>query len=98
MLKAGAPKILVYTLTKNAACKVYEMLSKSVHNKQCVGMYHASLTPATKMHIHAEFQKNGTLHCLVSTIAFGMVLYTLILIKVYFKSFSHNYREWIFRI
>ena len=48
MLKTGAPKMLIYTLTKNAACKVYELLSKSVHNKQCVGMYHASLSPATK--------------------------------------------------
>ena len=73
MLKTGAPKMLIYTLTKNAACKVYELLSKSVHNKQCVGMYHASLSPATKAYMHTEFQKNGTLRCLISTIAFGMV-------------------------
>lgn len=73
MLKIGAPKILIYTLTKNSACKVYEMLSKSVHSTQCVTMYHASLTPATKRHIHSEFQKDGALRCLVSTIAFGMV-------------------------
>lgn len=73
MLKTGAPKMLIYTLTKNAACKVYDMLSKSVHSSQCVSMYHASLTPATKTHMHSEFQKNGTLRCLVSTIAFGMV-------------------------
>lgn len=73
MLKSSGPKMIIYTLTKNAACKVYEMLSKSVHSKQCVGMYHASLTPATKTHIYEEFQKNGTLRCLVSTIAFGMV-------------------------
>ena len=55
MLKTGAPKMLIYTLTKNAACKVYELLSKSVHNKQCVGMYHASLSPATKAYMHTEF-------------------------------------------
>ena len=72
MLKAGAPKTIIYTLTKNSACKVYEMLRKSVHNSHCVSMYHASLTPATKAHVHSEFQK-GTLRCLVSTVAFGMV-------------------------
>jgi superfamily II DNA helicase RecQ len=59
MLKTGAPKMLIYTLTKNAACKVYEMLSKSVHDKECIGMYHASLTSATKAHIHMEFREMG---------------------------------------
>lgn len=74
MLKTPAPpKMLIYTLTKNTACKVYEILYKSVNNSKCVSMYHASLTPATKAHIHSEFQKDGTLQCLVSTIAFGMV-------------------------
>ncbi len=72
MLKTRAPKILVYTLTKNVTCKVYDVLSKAIQNKHCVSMYHASLTPATKSHIHMAFQ-SGTLRCLVSTIAFGMV-------------------------
>lgn len=71
MLKTRAPKILVYTLTKNVTCKVYDVLSKAIQNKHCVSMYHASLTPATKSHIHMAFQ-SGTLRCLVSTIAFGM--------------------------
>ena len=69
----GAPKMLVYTQTKNAACKVYEMLSKSVQNKEYVNMYHASLTPATRTYIHNTFKQNGSLRCLVSTVAFRMV-------------------------
>ena len=71
MLGAGAcPKTIVYTLTKNRTCKVYEALSKVAREK--VGLYHASLTKETKSQTHAGF-KNGTIQCLVSTIAFGMV-------------------------
>ena len=74
MLQAGATKMLVYAQTKNAACKVYEMLSKSVQNKRSVSMYHASLTPATKKQLHADFRHDsGDLQCLVTTVAFGMV-------------------------
>ena len=73
MLKlAGAPKIIIYTLTKNNACKVHKILSRAV-NSTCVRVFHGSFTQATKNHIHSEFQKDGAVRCLVSTIAFGMV-------------------------
>ena len=71
ILGAGAcPKTIVYTLTKNTACKVYDMLSQAA--RESLGLYHASLTKETKCQTHEKF-KNGSIRCLVSTIAFGMV-------------------------
>ena len=36
-------------------------------------MYHASLTGETKSHCQREFMKDGSIRCLVATVAFGMV-------------------------
>ena len=62
------PKTLIFTKTKNAACKLFCFLSVLLSG--CVSMYHASLTGETKSHCQREFMKDGSL---VATVAFGMV-------------------------
>ncbi len=71
------PKILLFVQTKNMACKVYTSLISAAFSNSYVGMYHASLTNYTKERIRADFQGNTKLRCLVATVAFGMVGYTL---------------------
>ena len=68
------PKIIVYVLTKNMACKLYHFFKSSSSNKQSVGIYHASLTQAFKSSIYQEFSSStSSIRCLVATVAFGMV-------------------------
>ena len=68
--------MIVFTQTKNAAVKVYDMLSKASNKRHYVGMYHASLTPQTKSFAQQQFQTNESeLRCLVAMVAFGMVGY-----------------------
>ena len=74
--------MIVFTQTKNAAVKVYDMLRKASNKRHYVGMYHA-LTPQTKSFAQQQFQTNESeLRCLVATVAFGMVGY-------YFVNFRH---------
>ena len=73
-LPSSVPKTLIFTQTKNIACKIYAWLSQCAGTKTYVNMYHASLTHTTKAHIQEEFSSPNTrLRCLVSTVAFGMV-------------------------
>ena len=75
-LPSSVPKTLIFTQTKNIACKLYAWLSQCAATKTCVNMYHASLTHTTKAHIQEEFSSpHASLRCLVSTVAFGMVLF-----------------------
>lgn len=67
------PKTLIFTRTKNVACKLYKWLSQSAAEKQYVSMYHASLTTTTKTYLQEKFRKQSNLRCLIATIAFGMV-------------------------
>ena len=68
------PKIIVYVLTKNMACKVYHFLKGSSANKQSVGVYHADLTASFKSSVYQEFSRpTSHIRCLVATVAFGMV-------------------------
>ena len=70
---SSIPKTLIFTTTKNIACRVYSFLSSAAANRQYIGMYHASLTNETKQQLRLEFAGQTTLRCLVATIAFGMV-------------------------
>ena len=73
----SVPKTLIFTQNKNIACKLYVWLSQCAATKTCVNMYHASLTHTTKAHIQEEFSSaHASLRCLVSTVAFGMVLFS----------------------
>lgn len=68
------PKTIVYTLTKNDACRVFAFLKSAARDKKCIGMYHANLTESTKTSVFNEFsQPSSRMRCLVATIAFGMV-------------------------
>ena len=82
---AGMPKTLIFTQTKNTACKVFCLLSNSASKKECVGMYHASLTHETKAYCQREFSENGSVRCLVATVAFGMVCIDLEVYKILFN-------------
>ena len=74
LLPSSVPKTLIFTQTKNIACKMYGWLSQCAATKTCVNMYHASLTHTTKTLIQEEFSSpQADLRCLVSTVAFGMV-------------------------
>ena len=69
-----APKMIIYTQTKDVTCKVFSHLRKSAPKKHWIGMYHASLTEKTKIFMQRQFQNNESqLRCLVATIVFGMV-------------------------
>lgn len=73
-LPDSIPKTLVFTQTKNLACKVYRTLHQSAINKDYVGMYHADQTKQTKSLMQQAFSgAHSSMRCLVATIAFGMV-------------------------
>ena len=59
-------------------------------------MYHASLTSETKSYCQHEFAKEGSIRCLVATVAFGMV--SIITISVGVVFISYPFREWILEI
>ena len=65
------PKTIVFATT-NVVCRCYAMLSKRAVQRKYVGMFHASMAPMTKATRVVDFT-NGTIRCLVSTVAFGMV-------------------------
>lgn len=67
------PKTLIFAQKKAVACKLFFFLSNSAAKREFVGMYHASLTHETKFHYQREFTKQGSVRCLVATVAFGMV-------------------------
>lgn len=67
------PKTIIFTQTKNAACKVYSFLRSLAFKREYVDMYHASLTKCTKSSVQERFSGNTSLRCLVATVAFGMV-------------------------
>ena len=67
------PKTLIFVQTKNTGCKLYNWLSQCASSKRSVGLYHASLTQATKSHLQDMFKQQSGLRCLVATVAFGMV-------------------------
>ena len=70
--------MIVYVHTKDVAWKVYHFLQGASATQCYVGMYHASLTQHTKSSIYCEFRSTtSSLRCLVATVAFGMVRYTL---------------------
>ena len=48
-------------------------------------MYHASLTHETKAHCQREFSENGSVRCLVATVAFGMVCIDLEVYEILFN-------------
>ena len=71
---SSLPKTLIFCRTKDAAVNVYRLLINSAHYKECVGMFHASLTQDTKTTTVENFQsRNSPLWFLVATVAFGMV-------------------------
>lgn len=67
------PKTLIFVRTKNDGCKLYGWLAECASHKRLVGLYHASLTQATKYYLQSNFKKQSDLRCLVATVAFGMV-------------------------
>ena len=68
------PKTIIFTQTKNMACRVYDVLKKSAFKSHYVSMYHASLIQRTKSFVQRQFGTDEScLRCLVATIAFGMV-------------------------
>ena len=67
------PKTLIFTQTKKSACKLFCLLTNSSSKRGAVGMYHASLTSETKLYCQRDFAKDGSIRCLVATVAFGMV-------------------------
>ena len=71
---AQVPKSIVYTQTKNSACKIYRLLSASALNRKRVGLYHADISKSNKAFTHHEFSRaDSDLKCLVATIAYGLV-------------------------
>lgn len=73
MCPEDIPKTLIFTQTKNDACRVYGTLLKHTTDRKYLSMFHASLTQSTKSICASEF-RSGSLRCLVSTVAFGMVM------------------------
>ena len=65
------PKTVMFAPTKNTVCRVYRILSEHA-SKKFVGMFHASMAASTKALLCGTDFKSGKIHCLVSTIAFGM--------------------------
>lgn len=49
------PKIIVYVLTKNMACKLYHFLGGSSASKQSVRVYHTDLTHIQNALLHLEW-------------------------------------------
>ena len=70
----GMPKTIIFTQTKDMACKLVYMLQRAATKTSYVDVYHASLTQRTKCAIQDAFSSaRSGLRCLVATIAFGMV-------------------------
>ena len=68
------PKTIIFTRSKDLACKIAYTLQQSAVKKNYVGVYHASLTQHTKRVIQEGFSSaTSSLRCLVATVAFGMV-------------------------
>ena len=68
------PKTIIFTQSKDLACKIAYTLQQSAAKKNYVGVYHASLTQHTKCAIQEGFSSaTSSLRCLVATVAFGMV-------------------------
>ena len=68
------PKTVVYTQTKDYACKVYGLLCASTHTRKGVGLYHAAMSKSNKLITHQQFStSNSSIRCLVATIAYGLV-------------------------
>ena len=95
---SSVPKTLIFTQTKNIACKIYAWLSEHAATKTRVSMYHASLTHSTKAQIQQHFSSSeGDLRCLVSTVAFGMVN-TVLLVDECMCTCIHAFRAWMCEI
>jgi superfamily II DNA helicase RecQ len=68
------PKTVVFCRTKNVAARIYYFLSKEAASRECVSMFHASLTDETKASVYRTFSSsNSVIRCLCATVAFGMV-------------------------
>lgn len=68
------PKMIVYVQTKDMAWKVYSHIQRESAERHYIGVYHASLTQATKRAVYLDFKCSGsTMRCLIATVAFGMV-------------------------
>lgn len=60
-----------------------------------MGMYHASMTQATKASVQADFSGNSSLRVLVATVAYGMVNIANIVLKSYlFQHLEIMFRGW----
>ena len=78
MSPESIPKTLLFAQTKNAACRIYQMLHQAAVKKEYVGMYHADLTKQTKLSMQQAFSGvQSNMRCLVATIAFGMVRFSI---------------------
>ena len=70
----NVPKTIVFTQTKDLACKIGYILQQAASRRSYVDVYHANLTHHTKSSIQDAFCRAGSdLRCLVATVAFGMV-------------------------
>ena len=66
------PKTLVFTQSKDSTWKIFHLLQLSAAKKDYVMMYHANLTPQTKMLIQQLFSgAQSTLRCIVAQLLLG---------------------------
>ena len=72
------PKTLIYSQTKELTVALYRYLR--INANRAVAVYHASLTEETKKAVYVEFCRPGSqIHCLIATVAFGLVSVLLFL-------------------
>lgn len=77
------PKTVVFCRSKETVSKLFRYLKHAAVSSDCVAMYHANLSEGTKSDIYTKFSSpTSTLCCLVSTIAFGMVSFVKMCLKV----------------
>ena len=63
---------LLFCRTIDVACKVYKLASDAFAEVGVVGLYHASITQATKLDTQKRFS-DSRIRVLAATVAFGMV-------------------------
>ena len=78
----SVPKTVIFCRTKEKACQVYDLLKSAAPNKEMVGLYHASLTKETKAYTQEQFT-NSNIRLLAATVAFGMVLTSFTILKIF---------------
>ena len=79
------PKTLLFAQTKNAACRIYQMLNQAAVKKDYVGMFHADLTKQTKVSMQQAFSGvQSDMRCLIATIAwYVLAIYPTCNVKLF---------------